>query len=203
MGVSRIQIRRGTSSEWSTANPTLYSGEMGYDTTLGKIKIGNGSTPWNTLHFYNENVFRFDSSINGIVYYDTARSKWLSDAILVIEVCRNGNLGVGTSFRTGEGLPTSVTPVLLERNCTLVGVAASTSAAERFTMRVDDVSTGGSGSTLAINYEAPGPASTTRFIRNNLNQDYNANDQLDIYVLSSFTGAISNPRVRLLFRYRV
>ena len=47
----KIQIRRGTTSQWSTANPILASGEMGYDTDIKRIKIGNGTTAWNSLPF--------------------------------------------------------------------------------------------------------------------------------------------------------
>jgi hypothetical protein len=47
----QIQMRRGTTSEWSTANPTLASGEVGVDTTLTKFKVGNGSTAWNSLGY--------------------------------------------------------------------------------------------------------------------------------------------------------
>lgn len=45
----KIQIRRGTSSEWDSANPTLASGELGYDSTNDILKVGDGSSPWNSL----------------------------------------------------------------------------------------------------------------------------------------------------------
>lgn len=48
-----IQIRRGSSAEWAAANEGLSSvlsaGEWGLDTTLGRYKIGDGSTVWNDL----------------------------------------------------------------------------------------------------------------------------------------------------------
>lgn len=44
-----IQIRKGTSTEWTTANPVLASGEPGFDLTNRTLKIGNGSTPWSSL----------------------------------------------------------------------------------------------------------------------------------------------------------
>ncbi len=44
-----IQLRKGSSSEWSSVNPVLASGEPGYDTTNNTIKIGDGTSPWNTL----------------------------------------------------------------------------------------------------------------------------------------------------------
>jgi hypothetical protein len=48
-----IQIRRGSSAEWAAANEglstVLSAGEWGLDTTLGRYKIGDGSTVWNDL----------------------------------------------------------------------------------------------------------------------------------------------------------
>jgi hypothetical protein len=49
--VTQIQIRRGTASQWTSTNPTLASGEQGYETDTGKMKIGNGSTAWNSLSY--------------------------------------------------------------------------------------------------------------------------------------------------------
>ena len=40
----QIQLRRGTASDWTSANPTLAQGEMGLETDTGLTKIGNGFT---------------------------------------------------------------------------------------------------------------------------------------------------------------
>lgn len=45
----RIQFRRGTQTEWSTSNPILALGELGYESTNKLIKFGDGITAWNTL----------------------------------------------------------------------------------------------------------------------------------------------------------
>ena len=49
--VTQIQVRRGTAAEWTSANPTLSSGEWGFETDTGKTKIGNGSTAWTSLGY--------------------------------------------------------------------------------------------------------------------------------------------------------
>jgi hypothetical protein len=49
--VTQIQIRRGTAAQWTSTNPTLASGEQGFETDTGKFKIGNGSTAWNSLAY--------------------------------------------------------------------------------------------------------------------------------------------------------
>lgn len=47
----KLQIRRDTASNWSSANPTLAAGEIGLDTTNGLMKVGDGSTVWNSLRY--------------------------------------------------------------------------------------------------------------------------------------------------------
>lgn len=47
----QIQVRRDTASNWTTNNPTLSSGEIGYETDTGKIKVGDGTTAWTSLDY--------------------------------------------------------------------------------------------------------------------------------------------------------
>lgn len=54
----KIQVRHDTSTNWATANPILLEGEIGYETNTGKVKIGNGTSNYNTLS-YN---FEIDTS---------------------------------------------------------------------------------------------------------------------------------------------
>jgi len=51
MAIVRIQQRRDTASNWTSANPTLASGEMGIETDTAKFKLGNGSTAWTSLGY--------------------------------------------------------------------------------------------------------------------------------------------------------
>ena len=47
-----IQLKRGTTSQWSSQNPVLSVGEPGYDTILKILKVGDGVTAWNSLSQY-------------------------------------------------------------------------------------------------------------------------------------------------------
>jgi hypothetical protein len=49
--VTAIQIRRGTAAQWTSANPTLASGEWGFETDTNKVKIGDGTTAWASLAY--------------------------------------------------------------------------------------------------------------------------------------------------------
>ena len=48
----RIQMRRGTTSEWNSADPILNEGEIGYNSTLTSFKIGDGTSLWSALDYY-------------------------------------------------------------------------------------------------------------------------------------------------------
>lgn len=41
--------RRDTAANWTSTNPILAAGELGFDTTNKVLKIGDGTTAWNSL----------------------------------------------------------------------------------------------------------------------------------------------------------
>jgi hypothetical protein len=47
----KIQFRRDLAANWGSST-VLASGEVGYETDTGNIKIGNGSTQWSALAYY-------------------------------------------------------------------------------------------------------------------------------------------------------
>jgi len=53
-----IQFRRDTSANWTNNNPTLLSGETGYETDTSKIKLGNGVDDWNTLSYWGISSYK-------------------------------------------------------------------------------------------------------------------------------------------------
>ena len=48
---TRLQQRRDTAANWTSNNPTLAAGEIGYETDTKKFKIGDGSTAWTSLAY--------------------------------------------------------------------------------------------------------------------------------------------------------
>jgi hypothetical protein len=96
---TRIQVRRGTTSQWNTANPTLEEGEIGYNSTLGQIKVGDGATVWGDLD-YILNTSAFDTSlgtylqdsdksaVNGVAELDASKNI-LAPASIIFEGTAN------------------------------------------------------------------------------------------------------------------
>jgi hypothetical protein len=49
---TRMQQRRGTASQWTSANPVLNAGEMGWESDTNKFKIGDGTNHWDDLDYF-------------------------------------------------------------------------------------------------------------------------------------------------------
>jgi len=49
----KFQLRRDTSTRWTSANPVLLDGEPGCETDTYKLKIGDGITQWRLLPYVN------------------------------------------------------------------------------------------------------------------------------------------------------
>ena len=46
-------MRRGTSAQWNSTNTVLAQAEWGYETDTDLLKVGDGSTGWRDLPYYN------------------------------------------------------------------------------------------------------------------------------------------------------
>ena len=49
---TRMQQRRGTASQWTSANPVLNAGEMGWESDTNKFKIGDGTNHWADIDYF-------------------------------------------------------------------------------------------------------------------------------------------------------
>ena len=82
----RIRFRRDTASNWALANPVLLSGEAGYETDTGTLKIGNGSSPWNVLPAASatrlqdlSDVLAANKTNGSLLIYDSSVAKFVAD----------------------------------------------------------------------------------------------------------------------------
>ena len=65
-----ITFRKGSSTQWSNTNPVLASGEPGYDLTNSILKIGDGTSSWNSLNNHQHSsidITDFNSSVSGLL----------------------------------------------------------------------------------------------------------------------------------------
>ena len=66
-----FKIRRDTAANWSSNNPTLAAGEMGLDQTNNFIKMGDGSTAWNSLPQFTQNIENVEDLVGAMVTSNT------------------------------------------------------------------------------------------------------------------------------------
>lgn len=52
----RIVLRQDTAANWTQNNPTLLSGEFGFETDTYNLKLGNGTDPWQSVPYWNSIV---------------------------------------------------------------------------------------------------------------------------------------------------
>lgn len=64
MAGTTILLRRDTAANWQTQNPVLMLGEQGYDTTNKRLKIGDGTTAWNSLAYLPLSLSDYTATIN-------------------------------------------------------------------------------------------------------------------------------------------
>lgn len=89
---TKIQIRRGTATQWTSANPTLSAGEFGLETNTGKVKLGNGTTAWTSLAYFG-NLEALDN-VGDVVITSAATGQvlqfdgtnWVNSAVVISEV---------------------------------------------------------------------------------------------------------------------
>lgn len=61
-----ILLRRDSAADWSTHNPVLKDGEIVYDSTNKRVKIGDGTNAWSNLGYAFPNIDLYkDSGIEG------------------------------------------------------------------------------------------------------------------------------------------
>jgi hypothetical protein len=70
--------RRGTASQWSTANTVLGVGEIGFAFDTNVIKIGDGTTAWNSLQSL-DGKSAYELAVSG--GYSGTQSQWLASLV--------------------------------------------------------------------------------------------------------------------------
>lgn len=53
---SKIQLRNDAAENWAAANPVLLKGEVGIELDTRKIKVGDGTSEWETLKYLTDDI---------------------------------------------------------------------------------------------------------------------------------------------------
>lgn len=104
---TKVQLRRGSSIQWALSSDALSSGEIGYDTTLKKFKIGDGSTLWASLDWattlpseLNEII---DDRVNDLIVTGNGIVKSYDDTNNTLTISSPLSAGTGISLSHSNG----------------------------------------------------------------------------------------------------
>ena len=175
---TRILLRRDTSANWASANTVIANGEIGYDTTLDRIKVGDGSTAWASLPFTtnvdiasNANAGLLSASdkakldglhmpisfhISGALTAGVQLPRFISPVACTLSTARAyAGGGSGVTYRlVKNGSTNGNTSATVGSAVVTTSLSTVTSLAVGDTLQVEIVSAGTSGADLSVTVSA-------------------------------------------------
>ena len=141
---SLMQQRRDTAADWTSQNPTLLNGELGYETDTGKWKVGTGSAVWTALGY---------TPWSQISAYPLVNANIASNAEIAVSKLGNGTArqllqtdagGTGVEFTSNIDVPGTLdvtSAATFDNNVTIQGnltVNGTTTTIDTTTLVVED-----------------------------------------------------------------
>ena len=128
-----IQLKRGNAADWTAADPTLAAGEFGFEADTGKYKIGDGSTAWSALGYFETAAapvaWTFQGSSTGYSSASTRESfSLVSDGNAV--QTGGSSTAASSSLAYGGGVMSST-------HAFLTGLSPTTQLIEKFPFAAD------------------------------------------------------------------
>jgi hypothetical protein len=128
--------------------------------------------------------------------YDGGRMKWLSSNESVMAAGKDFSNSQDVALSGVSKTPTGQTPYRIDRPATLIGIIVEADDTDIWTAKLRDFTT--KADIAGAGYTTPGAVKSGHI--STLNADFNAGDEVEIY-LASATG-ISFPRARFIFKER-
>ena len=86
---TRMQQRRGTAAQWTSANPILNAGEMGWESDTNKFKIGDGTNHWANLDYFIDQSSTVNPSFGTSIIFEGATADSYKTTLLVTDPTAN------------------------------------------------------------------------------------------------------------------
>jgi hypothetical protein len=103
---TRMQQRRGTASQWTSANPVLNAGEMGWESDTNKFKIGDGTNHWADLDYFIDINSTSNPSFGTSIVFEGATADSFETTLLVTDPIADRTItfpdATGTVITTGN-----------------------------------------------------------------------------------------------------
>ena len=98
--LTRIKHATGTSAEWAAKASTLFKGELGYDSSNNKVKIGNGTAKWADLPWLKADLADKATSATSARYATTATMAGSADAAATASYAYTAQLASTADYAT-------------------------------------------------------------------------------------------------------
>jgi len=101
----RFVVRRGTAAAWTASNQVLLQGEFGLETDTNMLKMGDGSTAWNSLAYWLPGQLSkaldtaFSAAQGAVLYRDASAWKALAPGAAG-QVLQSGGANANPSWAT-------------------------------------------------------------------------------------------------------
>jgi hypothetical protein len=99
---TRMQQRRGTAAQWTSADPILAAGEIGFESDTGQFKIGDGVNHWDDLSYF-KNLEDLGGSLDD---YVLITSKAQANGVATLD--SNGLIPVSQLGNLVDGAPAAL-----------------------------------------------------------------------------------------------
>jgi hypothetical protein len=110
---TRMQQRRGTAAQWTSANPILAAGEIGFETDTGKFKMGNGSSAWSALSYFADSSDFDTAAIESTI--DSKVATAVSDLVAGAPAALNTLNELALAIDSDSSFATTITNALSQK----------------------------------------------------------------------------------------
>ncbi len=103
---SRIQLRNDTAENWASVDPVLLKGEIGIELDTRKIKVGDGTTNWESLQYLSDDIVIAETDPTETdTQYDLGEL-WLNQAVgkIFLLIAKTEVAAVWTRIATADEL---------------------------------------------------------------------------------------------------
>jgi hypothetical protein len=101
-----MQQRRGTASQWTSANPVLNAGEIGWESDTNRFKIGDGTNHWADIDYFADINSTVNPAFGSSIVFEGATADSYETTIQVTDPTADRTITIpdvtGTVITTGN-----------------------------------------------------------------------------------------------------
>jgi hypothetical protein len=103
---TRMQQRRGTAAQWTSANPVLNAGEMGWESDTNKFKIGDGTNHWASIDYFADINSTVNPAFGSSITFEGATANDFETTLAITDPTADRTITIpdvtGTVITTGN-----------------------------------------------------------------------------------------------------